>query len=529
MNNIRIVLIAASVLGLLSDFLFHDTIFKSVPWGLNLFVWLLSVSVASLILTCRTKPTSQWKSLWFLVPPLFLAAGCAWRDSGVLRALDLLLIAFTLCACAMSTMGCRLVHAGVTQYLLTVAVAFQFLFSRPAELFFRDIEWQGMIDENLRTQVSAVLRGVAISLPILAVFCVLLCSADAAFASLFGKTFQLDLGHSATHLLLVFGSMWAAGGYLHAMFNCSLTNSAFDLTREESLKLGVVETSVVLGLIDLLFLSFVMVQAQYFFGGANLVEVTSGMTYAEYARRGFFELVAVASLVIPVLLLLDWLVDKASAAGVIIIRALSGVQIGLLFVIMLSAVQRMRLYQQEYGMTELRLYTTAFMAWLAIVCIIFLVTVMRGERKAFAFASVISGLCVMGGLHTVNPDAMIISTNIARAREGKAFDVDYALRLSNDAVPALIAGLPDLKREQQRAVSTKLRASFGRAWKADWRAWNWSGSRAYQAASEYLSRNTPSNSDKISYRRPATESVARQDGIGKGSHPVQKVLPGCAL
>jgi len=448
--------------------------------------------------------------MWFLVPPLFLAAGCAWRDSGVLRILDLMLIAFTLSVGATSTMGCRLPHAGVTQYLLSIAVALQFLFSRPIQLFFEDIEWRGIIDENLRAQVSAVLRGVAIALPVLAVFGVLFASADAAFAALLGKTFQLDFGQTATHLLLVVGSVWAAGGYLHGMFNFSLTNAEFDLPREESLKLGLVEAGVVLGLIDLLFLSFVLVQAQYFFGGANLVEVTNGMTYAEYARRGFFELVTVASLVIPVLLLLDWLVDKASAAGVVIIRALSGVQIGLLFVIMLSAVQRMRLYQHEYGMTELRLYTTAFMAWLAVVCVIFLATVMRGERKAFAFASVLSGLLVVGGLHAINPDAMIVSTNIDRARDGKSFDVDYALKLSNDAIPTLIAGLSDLKPEEQRAVYTKLRSSFGRAWKADWRAWNWSGSRAFSSASDYLNRISPASFDKISHLRTAPNVCASE-------------------
>jgi hypothetical protein len=234
------------------------------------------------------------------------------------------------------------------------------------------------------------------------------------------------------------------------------------------------------------------------------------MTYAEYARRGFFELVTVASLVIPVLLLLDWLVDKASAAGVIIIRALSGVQIGLLFVIMLSAVQRMRLYQLEYGMTELRLYTTAFMAWLAVVCVIFLATVMRGERKAFAFASVLSGLLVIGGLHAINPDAMIVSTNIDRARAGKTFDVDYALKLSNDAIPTLIAGLPELKPEEQRTVYTKLRSSFGGAWKADWRAWNWSGSRAFSAASDYLNRTSSSTFDKISLLRTTQNADASE-------------------
>jgi hypothetical protein len=54
--------------------------------------------------------------------------------------------------------------------------------------------------------------------------------------------------------------------------------------------LGPVELSIVLGLLDILFLAFVLVQFRYLFGGAELVRVSTSLTYAEYARRGFFEL-----------------------------------------------------------------------------------------------------------------------------------------------------------------------------------------------------------------------------------------------
>ena len=60
--------------------------------------------------------------------------------------------------------------------------------------------------------------------------------------------------------------------------------------------LGIVELGIVLGLLDVLFLAFVLVQFRYLFGGAELVQVSATLTYAEYARRGFFELVAVAAL-----------------------------------------------------------------------------------------------------------------------------------------------------------------------------------------------------------------------------------------
>jgi len=510
-KHARTVIFAAAVLGLLSDFLFHETLFKSVPWGLNLFVWLLSVSVASLILTCRTKPTSQWKSLWFLVPPLFLAAGCAWRDSPVLRWLDIGLLFFFLWTTSMSMTGGRMMFAGIWKYVCSIFVAVESFLDKPYQLLFKDARWHDMMTDGSREKVSAVLRGTMIALPLLTIFGALFVAADAAFETLVKESFQLDVGQGMQHLLLGLGSFWCLGGYLHGMLAERTKTENADLAPatlfEPSLsetpgaersqpqpvapevpKLGLVECGVVLASIDLLFLAFVVVQAKYFFGGAGLVEVTHGLTYAEYARRGFFELVTVASLVIPMLLVIDWLVDKTSKVGTILIRALTGVQIGLLFVIMISAVTRMRLYQSEYGMTELRLYTTAFMAWLAVVCVMFIATVLRGRRNAFAFCSLMSGLLVVGGLHVINPDEMIMKTNIARAKEGKTFDVVYALQLSDDAVPALIEGLPHLAAIDQKRVYDQLKPSLGNAWKSDWRSWNWSASAACQAAGNYLSQ-----------------------------------------
>ena len=66
--------------------------------------------------------------------------------------------------------------------------------------------------------------------------------------------------------------------------------------------LGTVEVGVILGLINLLFLSFVIFQLPYLFGGMELVQNTPDFKLAEYARRGFGELVAVAALVLPMLL-----------------------------------------------------------------------------------------------------------------------------------------------------------------------------------------------------------------------------------
>ena len=96
-------------------------------------------------------------------------------------------------------------------------------------------------------------------------------------------------------------------------------------------------------------------------------------------------------------------------------RALSLLLIGLLFAIMASALQRMNLYTQVYGLTELRIYTTAFMLWLAAVFVWYAVTVVRGRRPEFAFGALAAGLAAIVVLTLLNPDALIVQVNASRS------------------------------------------------------------------------------------------------------------------
>ncbi|HZG53939.1 MAG TPA: DUF4173 domain-containing protein, partial [Pyrinomonadaceae bacterium] len=177
-------------------------------------------------------------------------------------------------------------------------------------------------------------------------------------------------------------------------------------SQQRSFSLGAVEVGVVLGLLNVLFGCFVAVQFRYFFGGAARVMSVTELTYAEYARRGFFELTWVAGLMLPLLLAAHALLNKDRRAAERIFRPLAGVQVALLFVIMASAVARMRLYQSEYGLTELRLYTTAFMLWLGLVFVWFAWTVLvRSNRERFACGALVAAFLTVGLLHLLNPDA----------------------------------------------------------------------------------------------------------------------------
>jgi len=245
-------------------------------------------------------------------------------------------------------------------------------------------------------------------------------------------------------------------------------------------RLGAVEAVTALALLNALFLAFVAVQFRYLFGGAELVRASAGMGWGEYARSGFFELVAVAALVLPLLLVLDAVVRPADARQQRLFRLLCGALVALLFVVMASAAQRMRLYQEAYGLTEDRLFATAFMVWLAVVFLWLAATVLRGRREQFAWGAVLSGLVVAASLNALNPDALIARTNLRRVDAPAGVDARYLASLSPDAAPVLAAALPALPEADRCALAEELVKEGQKP--GDWRTWNWSRERAARVA-----------------------------------------------
>lgn len=243
----------------------------------------------------------------------------------------------------------------------------------------------------------------------------------------------------------------------------------------EFLTVGPVEVGIVLGSLNLLFLTFVLLQLPYLFGGMDLVQNQPGLKLAEYARRGFGELFFASMLVLPMLLALHWLVKRGSDTAMSLFRYLASIQIGLLFVIMMSAFQRMILYTGElgYGMTAERFFPMAFMAWLAGVFLLFGYTVLRGRRSRFAWNAALSALAMVAVLNFVNPDDYIVRTNLELMREGRQFDAGYNSSLSADAAPALIGAFPELNQIQQNeALANLIRYRCFRPPIDDLRVWN---------------------------------------------------------
>jgi hypothetical protein len=212
---------------------------------------------------------------------------------------------------------------------------------------------------------------------------------------------------------------------------------------------------------------------------AGLVEARTHLTYASYARHGFFELVAASALALPVLLIGDRVRRREGGRHERVFRAEAGLLVVLLLVVMASALQRMRLYEHVYGLTELRVYATGLILWLACVFVWFALTALRGRPRGFVPGALALGLAATLALNVVSPDALIARTNVARLR----VDVGYLAGLSDDAVPTLVARLHTLPPAKQRRLAASL---LGRGFGGgDWREWNLARSRARHAVTAH--------------------------------------------
>lgn len=451
-----------------------DALLRAMPWGLNVAVGTVGLVAAAVLLVRRHRITPGPDAPWLAITALLLAAAFVRRDAAELARFDMLALVGALAFAAASLQGERIMSWSIIDYVRAGATATFASIAGFLALLGRDIDWRELPREGRLGQTRGVLAGILIAAPLLAVFAALFASADQVFSNVLQNVFSFDAEKILQHIFLL--CFW--GALTAGLLRWGLIGRPIVGPRIEYLPSSVTPFAVALGLLDALFLLFVVVQLRYFFGGAALVEQTGGLTYAEYARRGFFELVTASALVLPVILGVDFLTRGGTPPQIRTIRQLSGLLLVLLTVVMASALERMRLYVAAFGLSTQRLYATAFIVFLVGVFAWFAWTVLRGNRARFAFGALMQGLAVLAGLHILNPDAFIVRTNLERPTAERPFDVAYATTLGADAVPQLLASLPRFPAADRCLAARALLKRWGSQIESDWRTWNWSRSRA---------------------------------------------------
>ncbi|KAB1946160.1 DUF4173 domain-containing protein [Micromonospora sp. ALFpr18c] len=292
-------------------------------------------------------------------------------------------------------------------------------------------------------EVGRIITSLAISVGLLLLFGVLFSSADAVFADL--VTGLLPDISAPGVIGWAFRLLLIGGGLLGAAYLVSRPPDLDGLRPGPSRPAHRLEWTLPLVLLDALFAAFVLVQLTVLFGGAGHVLRTAGLTYAEYARGGFWQLLAVTALTLLVIAIAARRAPKASRADRLLVRVLLGTLAALSLVIVASALYRMQVYADAYGATRLRLVVATAELWLGLLFVLVGVAVVR--LRADWLPRLVIGTAVLAllGLAVVNPDRLIADRNVDRYLETGRLDVNHLSGLSADAVPAL-ARLPEPMR-----------------------------------------------------------------------------------
>lgn len=353
------------------------------------------------------------------------------------------------------------------------------------------------VGERRSGNLRAVLVGLLISIPILLVLIPLLASADMIFAQLIRELFAwdrvLEWGFRIAFMIII--GLLVSGALLYAAQKELAEPDLFDAPAADAPqatfpRLGIIETLIPINLVNLLFLVFVVIQIPYLFGGElNISE--RKFTYAEYARRGFAELVVVAVFIFGVIVLLHWLSHLQSRRARLAFNLSATLLLLQTMVLLVSAFKRLALYESVYGYTTMRIYPHVFMIWLGLLLLWFAGTLwLAPKRLAIGILTAAFGFVLT--LNILNPDAFIVRQNIARFRErgqlaiydtSGGIDVHYLSRLSADSVPALLDELPNLTGSLHESAAESLRdryslMSSNDSWRK-WQSYNYSRHLAY--------------------------------------------------
>ncbi|MFF2406887.1 DUF4153 domain-containing protein [Streptomyces sp. NPDC058092] len=321
-----------------------------------------------------------------------------------------------------------------------------------------------------RGRLGVVFRTTGVAVVLLIVFGALFASADAAFADVLGNLIpDVSVGDSPWRLFL-----FAIGlvGALAAAYSAAAPVRWDGVTVRPGKARGRLEWALPLIVLNLLFAVFIAIQLTVLLGGYDKVMAETDLSYSQYARQGFWQLLWATLLTLLVIAIaLRW-APRGGGSERTLVRSVLGTLCLLTLIVVASALRRMDLYVDAYGLTRLRISVAAVELWLGVVLVLIMAVGVFGARllpRAVAASAAVAVLAF--GL--LSPDGLIAEQNVQRYRNDHSIDIDYLRGLSADAVPALDTLPEPLRSCALKDIERSLRSSD-----TPWYATSWGEARA---------------------------------------------------
>ncbi len=274
---------------------------------------------------------------------------------------------------------------------------------------------------------------VAIAIPCAIVLIIVLSNADMVF-SLKTKRFVMQLSTIISTNTIIKGVLGIAAGLF--LFGV-LCNAHSDVTKQsDEVKQhqgDLIIINILLATILVVYTIFVVIQFKYLFAGSTLPK---GLTYTQYARKGFFELLALTGVNIATILTVTRLTKSHSGKWLTFCKILCHYLCGVTIILLVSSFYRMFLYTNDDGLTRLRFFVMGFLIFEAIGLMITFIYIAKPKFNIVLVYTVIA-LTYYTLLNIVPADNIIAKNQIDKYTKGEREDVEYIFTLSADAVPAM--------------------------------------------------------------------------------------------
>ncbi len=515
--------------------------------GINWAIWVTVLAAGLAWSATRKGRRLDPVALWAIGLAVLVGWGSAITDNVLFQGLIICACAALLATAARIAAGVAGNRIGVSQMLGAPVLTSVFSIFETAR---RAADVAGAVSGGRN---RPIVRGVAIAVPIAAVFALTIAGADPTLTH-WRSVIMLwvaSITFVPTLVVFVFLLVLGLGTYGMAIRGSFGGSETLAFEGPSSWSIGQAERSIIIAGVAIVFGGFLALQPTYLFRNVDALRV-SGMSYTEYAHQGFGELTVAAILCVLLILALDRHTrrkgqraghdrplpgtlrgasadnsarpeasgsasagDDARDDGPVWWRAWGYwgplVLVAEVLVVLASAWHRLSVYEASYGFTTLRVYVQACIAGEGIALVL-LASELSGYEGDFDGRRVARRVALAAALFLAafsfgNPEQWVVNRNVERYNAIGKIDVPYLANLSLNAAPAVVASLGDLTPECAQFIRSRygaytIRQDEGWFTHTRWFEWNYRRQRGLEAVHTLLAAPSSGVTESGSCDRP---------------------------
>jgi len=366
------------------------------------------------------------RRLFFLIPIAVMSLNCFLSASHIWRTSNLL-ISFVLFSCAFMPFNFK---SDSLSYLGDIGIRI----ITPFAFFGLPFKWLTELSSEKAPVVKRVVLALAISLPCALVLLFVLSRADMVFSLKTESFFTNAHNRINIHTVFLYISGIVAGLFLFSVLYCSHTDDKEPAEEKPPRVNGdLIIINIFLAIVLFIYSLFVIIQFKYLFAGSALPE---GLTYTEYARKGFFELLALTGVNIATILAVIKLTKLHTGKWFIFAKVLCHYLCAVTVILLISSFYRMWLYTNDDGLTRLRFFVMGFLVFEAIGLLVTFRYIAKPNIN-ITLIYICLAMTYYMLLNIIPTDRIIAENQIKKYLCGERENIYYVYTLSADAAPAL--------------------------------------------------------------------------------------------